>query len=229
LIDELFIRWHGNPYPLGHILVRVQEHLSRRTPMAKTNQSDGRVSVSAESLASSAQAASSGHGLPPVDQWNPPFCGDLDMRIARDGTWFYLGTPIGRVELVRLFSTIIRRDGDDYFLVTPVEKVGIKVDDAPFVAVDFDPVSDGLRFVTNVGDAVVAGADHPIRVVRDAETGEPSPYILIRRNLEALIDRKSFYRLVDIGEIAAHDGEDWFGISSGGQFFPISPASELDM
>lgn len=195
--------------------------------MAKTNQSDGTVSVSAESLASSARAVAKGRGLPPVDQWNPPFCGDLDMRIARDGTWFYLGTPIGRAELVKLFSTIIRRDGDDYFLVTPVEKVGITVDDAPFVAVDFDRTDDGLRFVTNVGDAVVAGPDHPIRVMRDPQTGEPSPYVLIRRNLEALIDRKSFYRLVDLGEVTQHDGCDWFGVSSGGVFFPIIPAAEL--
>ena len=197
--------------------------------MAKTNQSDGRVSVSAESLASSARAAGKGRGLPPVDQWNPPFCGDLDMRIARDGTWFYLGTPIGRHELVKLFSGIIRRDGDDYFLVTPVEKVGITVDDAPFVAVDFDRVGNDLQFVTNVGDAVLAGPDHPIRVVRDAQTGEPSPYVLIRRNLEALIDRKSFSRLVDLGEVEQHAGDDWFGIKSGGQFFPIIPAVELEV
>ncbi len=195
--------------------------------MAKTNQSDGSVRVSAESLASSARAAKKGRGLPPVEQWNPPFCGDLDMRIARDGTWFYLGTPIGRPELVKLFSTIIRKDGDDYFLVTPVEKVGITVEDAPFVAVDFERDTDGLRFVTNVGDVVLAGSDHPIRVERDAQTGEPSPYVLIRRNLEALIDRKSFYRLVDIGEVAAFEGSDWFGVRSGGVFFPIIPAAEL--
>jgi hypothetical protein len=197
--------------------------------MAKTNQSDGTVTVSAESLASSARAAAKGRGLPPVDSWNPPFCGDLDMRIARDGTWFYLGTPIGRPELVKLFSTVIRKDGDDYFLVTPVEKVGITVDDAPFVAVDFVQVEDGLRFETNVGDFALAGPDHPIRVERDAQTGEPSPYVLIRRNLEALIDRKSFYRLVDIGETAKHEGVDWFGIRSGGGFFPIIPAADLDI
>ncbi len=196
--------------------------------MAKTNQSDGGVKVSAESLATSARAASKGRGLPPVDKWNPPFCGDLDMRIARDGTWFYLGTPIGRPELVRLFSTIIRKDGADYFLVTPVEKVGITVDDAPFVAVDFEREGAGLRFETNVGDQVVAGPDHPIRVERDAKSGEPSPYILIRRNLEALIDRKSFYRLVDIGVVQAHEGRDWFGVVSLESFFPIIPAAELD-
>ncbi len=196
--------------------------------MAKTNQSDGAVTVSAESLASSARAAKAGRGLPPVEDWNPPFCGDLDMRIARDGTWYYLGTPIGRPELVRLFSTIIRRDGDDYFLVTPVEKVGITVDDAPFVAVDFDVVDGALQFTTNVGDTVVAGADAPIRVVRDPKTGEPAPYVLIRRNLEALIDRKSFYRLVDIGEVSDVAGVDWFGVRSSGQFFPIIPAAELE-
>ncbi len=184
------------------------------------------VKPSAESLASAARKASKG-GLPPVHLWNPDFCGDLDMRIARDGTWFYLGTPIGRPELVRLFSTILRKDGEDYFLVTPVEKVGITVDDAPFVAVDFEGAGSGadqtLTFETNVGDFATAGPDHPIRVERDAETGEPSPYVLIRANLEALIDRKSFYRLVDIG--AHHDG--WFGIWSGGEFFPIIPSDEL--
>ncbi len=184
------------------------------------------VKPSAESLASAARTASKG-GLPPVHLWNPDFCGDLDMRIARDGTWFYLGTPIGRPELVRLFSTILRKDGDDYFLVTPVEKVGITVDDVPFVAVDFKVEGSGedqtLTFETNVGDFATAGPDHPIRVERNAKTGEPSPYVLIRANLEALIDRKSFYRLVDIG--THHDG--WFGIWSGGEFFPIIPSDEL--
>lgn len=184
---------------------------------------------SAESLASSARAAAHAgkRGLPPVHLWNPPFCGDLDMRIARDGTWFYLGTPIGRKELVNLFASIIRKDGDDYFLVTPVEKVGITVDDAPFVAVDFDREGDGLRFVTNVGDEMIAGPDHPIRVVRDPQTGEPSPYVRVRANLEALIDRKSFYRLVDLGEEDMVYGEMWFGVRSNAAFFPIIPAAEL--
>lgn len=194
--------------------------------MAKRMTGQKIVTPSAESLASSAQAAA-GKGLPPVHLWNPPFCGDLDMRIARDGTWFYLGTPIGRPALVKLFSSIIRRDGDDYFLVTPVEKVGITVDDAPFVAVDFDVEGDALVFETNVGDRVTASADNPIRVERDPKTGEPSPYVLVRTNLEALIDRKSFYRLVDIGETSALDGIDWFGVRSAGQFFPIIPAADL--
>jgi hypothetical protein len=184
---------------------------------------------SAESIAASAQEVAK-DGLPPVELWNPPFCGDLDMRIARDGTWFYLGTPIGRAPLVKLFSSILRKDGDDYFLVTPVEKVGITVDDAPFVAIDFDVAGTGeaqkLRFETHVGDRCVAGPDHPIRVAYDA-AGEPSPYVLVRRNLEALIDRKSFYRLVDLGVHAEHEGAQWFGLWSGGAFFPLIPSAEL--
>jgi hypothetical protein len=184
------------------------------------------VKPDAEGLAQSARAASKG-GLPPVHLWNPPFCGDLDMRIARDGTWFYLGTPIGRKELVRLFSTILRKDGEHYFLVTPVEKVGITVEDAPFVAVDFEVEGRGpnqrIVFATNVGDRAEAGPGHPIRVERDPDTGEPSPYVLVRANLEALIDRKSFYRLVDLGEHEAG----WFGLRSGGEFFPLIPSGEI--
>lgn len=187
---------------------------------------------SADGIAKAAKAAAKGKGLPPVHLWNPEFCGDLDMRIARDGTWFYLGTPIGRPELVRLFSTILRKDDDKYFLVTPVEKVGITVDDAPFVAVDFTVTGTGteqtLHFVTNLGDEMTAGAEAPIRVVRDPDTGEPSPYVLVRSNLEALIDRKSFYRLVDIGAHEDHEGSSWFGLWSSGQFFPVIPSDELE-
>ncbi|CUH69794.1 hypothetical protein TL5118_03764 [Thalassovita autumnalis] len=187
---------------------------------------------SADGIAKAAKAAAKGKGLPPVHLWNPEFCGDLDMRIARDGTWFYLGTPIGRPELVRLFSTILRKDDDKYFLVTPVEKVGITVDDAPFVAVDFTVTGTGaeqkLQFVTNLGDEMTAGAAAPIRVVRDPDTGEPSPYVLVRSNLEALIDRKSFYRLVDIGAHKDHEGSRWFGLWSSGQFFPVIPSDELE-
>ncbi len=184
------------------------------------------VKPDAGSLEKSVRDASKG-GLPPVEAWDPPFCGDLDMEIRRDGTWFYQGTPIGRKSLVRLFSTILVRKGDAYFLVTPVEKVGIRVEDAPFVAVDFTREGPDLVFETNVGDTVRADADHPIRVVRDPQTDEPAPYILVRRNLEALIDRKSFYRLVEIGETGRHAGGDWFGLRSGGTFFPVIPAAEL--
>lgn len=184
------------------------------------------VKPNVEGLAASARAVKSG-GLPPVHLWDPPFCGDLDIRIARDGTWFYLGTPIGRPELVRLFSSILRKDGDAYFLVTPVEKVGIQVEDAPFVAVDFEVAEGAITFETHVGDTVTAGPDAPIRVERDPGTGEPSPYVLVRANLEALIDRKSFYRLVEIGEVDVLDGTEWFGLRSQDVFFPVIPNAEL--
>lgn len=185
---------------------------------------------SAENLAAAAKSAGR-KGPPPVHLWNPPFCGDLDMEIRRDGTWFYLGTPIGRHALVKLFASIIRRDGDNYFLVTPVEKIGIRVVDAPFVAVDAEATGAGrdqkLTFTTNVEDVVTAGPENPIRVTRDPGTGEPSPYILIRRNLEALIDRKTFYRLIDRGSHETHEGASWFGLWSGGVFFPVIPSVEL--
>lgn len=198
--------------------------------MAKSEAGQLNVKPSAENLAAAASAAGK-KGPPPVHLWNPPFCGDLDMEIRRDGTWFYLGTPIGRHALVKLFASIIRKDGGDYFLVTPVEKVGIRVVDAPFVAVDAEAEGDGrgqrITFTTNVEDVVAAGPDHPIRVARDPETGEPSPYVLIRRNLEALIDRKTFYRLVELGRHEEHEGERWFGLWSGGRFFPVIPSAEL--
>lgn len=190
----------------------------------------GNATPSAEGLAAAARRAVH-RGPAPVHLWDPPFCGDLDIHIARDGTWFYLGTPIGRIELVKLFGSILKREGDAYFLVTPVEKVGITVDDAPFVAVDFDVEGEGrdqrITFETNLGDTATAGPDHPIRVVRDAETGEPAPYVEIRAGLDALIDRKSFFRLVDLGTTAPHDGQDWFGLWSGGQFFPVILSAHL--
>ena len=185
------------------------------------------VTPSAENIAASVSAATRGKGLPPVYLWNPPFCGDLDIRIARDGTWFYLGTPIGRPALVKLFSSILKKEAGKYYLVTPVEKVGIQVDDAPFVAVDVDHRDGDLHFTTQVGDTMIAGPDHPIRVERDPETGEPSPYVLVRSNLEALIDRKSFYRLVDLGLHEIWKGESWFGLRSQSTFFPVIPSKEL--
>ncbi|MBF9035436.1 DUF1285 domain-containing protein [Rhodobacterales bacterium HKCCE2091] len=188
------------------------------------------VTPSPESLIAAARTAQKEGKLPPVHLWDPPFCGDLDMEIRRDGTWFYNGTPIGRAPLVRLFSTILKKEDGKYFLVTPVEKVGIRVEDAPFVAQDFEAAGEGpaqvVTFTTNVGDVVIAGPDNPIRVVRD-ETGEPSPYVHVRAGMEALIDRKSFYRLVDLGEAHRHEDRNWFGVWSGGAFFPIILVSEL--
>lgn len=168
-----------------------------------------------------AQIPQSEKGLPPVHLWNPDFCGHIDMRIARDGTWFYQGTPIGRKPMVKLFSTILRRDGDDYVLVTPVEKVGITVDDAPFVAVTLDVVGEGerqvLRFTSNVEEVFEAGPEHPLRVRIDEQTDEPSPYVLVRSNLEALVHRNVFYQLVELAVV--RDG--WLGVWSGGVFFRI--------
>lgn len=182
----------------------------------------------ADGIAAAAQRETR-KGPPPVHLWNPPFCGDLDMRIARDGTWFYLGTPIGRKPLVKLFSSVLKREDDRYYLVTPVEKVGITVDDAPFVAVDFTAQGEGfdqkITFVTQVEDEVIAGPEHPIRVALDP-SAEPSPYVMIRRGLEALIDRKSFYRLVDLSEEREIDGVRQIGVWSGGVFFAFGPAPD---
>jgi len=188
----------------------------------------------ADNLAKAVAKASKGRkGPPPVHLWNPPYCGDLDIRIARNGQWWYLGTPIGRLELVKLFASVLKLEDGKHFLVTPVEKIGITVDDAPFVAVDFRVERPGpqqvLVFETNVGDETAAGPENPIRVVRDPETGEPSPYVHVRRGLEALIDRKSFYRLVEAGEHRKVDGTRWFGVWSGGEFFAIIPSAEMEV
>ena len=188
-----------------------------------------RTAPDAQGLADAARKAAT-KGPPPVHLWNPPFCGDLDMEIRRDGTWFYLGTPIGRAPLVRLFASILKREDGRYLLVTPVEKVGIRVEDAPFVAVDFSTSGTGaaqaITFTTNVGDTVTADAENPIRVTH-SDDGEPRPYVHVRRGLEALIDRKSFYRLVDLTVTRRHEGADWLGVISCGSFFPILPAAEL--
>jgi len=188
----------------------------------------------ADDLARAVSAVTKGRkGPPPVHLWNPPYCGDLDIRIARNGQWWYLGTPIGRVELVKLFASVLKLEDGRYYLVTPVEKIGITVDDAPFVAVDFEVRGPGpeqvLVFETNVGDFTEAGPENPIRVVRDPETGEPSPYVHVRRGLEALIDRKSFYRLVEVGEHREVEGTRWFGILSGGAFFPVIPSADMEV
>lgn len=186
---------------------------------------------SADGLAKAASAATKGRGPAPVHLWNPPYCGDLDIRIARDGLWYYLGTPIGRAPLVRLFSNILKREGDRYFLVTPVEKVGITVDDAPLFAIDFEAEGAGpdqiLRLFTKTEDEVTVNADHALRILRDPATGEPSPYVHVRAGLEARIDRKTFYRLVDLGAHEMRDGARWFGLWSSGVFFPIIPSAEL--
>jgi hypothetical protein len=170
-------------------------------------------------------------GLPPVHLWNPPFCGDLDMRIASDGTWFYLKTPIGRPALVRLFASVLKREGGKYFLVTPVEKVGITVDDAPFLAVELraDDTASGrvLAFRTNVDDWVEADRDHPLRFEPEAGTGGLKPYLHVRRDLWAKVTRALFYDLVALGEERDVGGTRMFGVGSKGEFFPMAPAESL--
>ena len=179
------------------------------------------------------RAARAGKGLPPVERWNPPFCGDIDMEIRADGTWFYLGTPIGRMPLVQLFSTVLRRDADGRtYLVTPVEKVGIRVVDAPFIAVEVDVSGGGdnqtITFRTNVGDVVEAGPGHPLRFADEPETGGLKPYLLVRGRLEALVARPVMYELVGYGEEIEVEGKQMFAVRSNGEIYPIMPASELE-
>jgi hypothetical protein len=163
--------------------------------------------------------------LPPVDQWNPSHCGDSAMRIARDGTWFHEGSPIGREAMVRLFSTILRREPDGRFvLVTPVEKLDIEVEDAPFVAVELKTEGDGagrtLAFRLNTGDLVVAGPDHPLRF--ESGDGGPHPYLEVRRGLDALVARPVYYELANL---ALAEGAEPPGLWSGGMFFPMNADS----
>jgi len=164
--------------------------------------------------------------LPPVHSWNPDVRRDIDMRIARDGSWYYNGSAILRPAMVRLFSTILRHDDDDrFYLVTPAEKLGISVDDAPFVAVEMTVHGDGehqvLTFRTNVDDEIMAGPDNPIRVDIDGDSGEPAPYVLIRDRLEALIARPVFYDLVDLAVETEHEGAAILGVWSAGAFFHL--------
>jgi len=160
-------------------------------------------------------------GLPPVDQWNPDFCGDIDMRITRDGQWFYNGSPIGRVALVRMFSTILKREEDRYYLVTPVEKVGIQVDDVPFVITQqLDSVDGRLRFMTNVGDEVLLDHEHPL-TVEESETGEPKPYLHVRSGLTGRLHRNLFYQLVEAAEPFECDGKTYLGLFSDGRYWAL--------
>lgn len=163
-------------------------------------------------------------GLPPVHLWNPAHCGEIDIVIRRDGTWMHEGSPIGRKELVRLFSAVLRKDPDGYHLVTPVEKLRITVEDAPFHAVRVDAAEGVLTFTTDVGDETVAGEQNPIRVETDPVTGEPAPYVHVRRGLEARIGRAVFYELVEMAEERETAEGPQLGVVSDGVFFPLGPA-----
>ena len=170
-------------------------------------------------------------GLPPVERWNPPFCGDIDMRIGTDGTWFYQKTPIGRPALVKLFASVLKREGEKYFLVTPVEKVGIVVDDAPFIAVEMNTSGGNngrvLQFRTNVDDWIPAGPDHALRFEPQPKTGGLKPYLHVRRDLWAKVTRALFYDLVALGEECDVNGKRMFGVFSQGEFFAMAEASAL--
>jgi hypothetical protein len=170
-------------------------------------------------------------GSAPAPSWNPPDCGDIDMRIAADGTWFYCGSPIGRAPLAQLFASIMRKEGDRYVLVTPVEKVGIRVDDAPFLAVEMrvgDETNEPqLTFRTNVEDLVTVDGEHPLRFERGASEGL-KPYVRVRGDLWALVKRALFYDLVALGRTERVENEEWFGVRSGGLFFPMCRASEIE-
>ena len=176
-------------------------------------------------------AAPAGKGLPPVHLWNPPFCGDLDMRIAGDGTWFYMGTPIGRPALVRLFSTILKREDGKHFLVTPVEKVGIRVDDAPFLAVEMQNEADETRAAIALPHQCRRLGAMRFRTSACASSmaadGGLTPYLHVRSDLWAKVTRALYYDLVDIGEERVVDGLSMFGIESGGEFFPMADAKQV--
>ena len=182
-----------------------------------------------DSVVAAAKGQAPGRGLPPVHLWHPEHCGEIDIVIRANGQWIHEGSPIGREALVRLFSTVLRLDPDGYHLVTPVEKLRITVEDVPFLAVKVETVTDArgavLRFTTNVGDEVDADAAHPIRVATDAETGEPRPYLMVRRELEALIARPVFYELVDMASEVP--GEDVLAVGSAGERFVLGSAETL--
>jgi hypothetical protein len=187
--------------------------------MAKTGQN------SLEGLTASLPRAGD-KGPPPVHLWDPPFCGDIDMRIAADGTWFYMKTPIGRPALVKLFAGVLKREGEKYFLVTPVEKVGIAVDDAPFVAVEMREEGGVLNFRTNVDEWVGCDRDHALRFEAE-RAGGLKPYLHVRRDLWARLTRPLFYDLVERGEQRTVDGRDVFGVASAGEFFVMADASAV--
>lgn len=171
--------------------------------------------------------AQAGEQLPPVDSWDPPYCGDIGMAIRPDGTWTYRGSPISHRALVRLFARVLRREADGrYYLVTPAEKVDVAVADAPFLAVEMEVAGEGecqrLTFRTNVDDIVACGPGHPLRFVPEAGSGGLKPYLLVRDRLEALITRALYYDLVELGRPRSPEEPDRIGVWSGGAFFPLA-------
>jgi uncharacterized protein len=153
--------------------------------------------------------------LPPIEKWDPVFCGDIDMEVKHDGSWYYMGTPITRPALVKLFAGVLKRENDDYFLVTPVEKVGIKVVDSPFIITQWEQRGDDLIFTTNVGDSFVVNVTNPIKLMADKVSGDVLPYALVRRNLWARLHQNVFYQLAQIGQEETIDGKSHLMLNSG--------------
>ncbi len=183
-----------------------------------------------ESVLSAIAPSKDDSALPPVHLWNPDHCGDIQMEIRSDGSWWHEGSRIGRERLVKLFSRILRKDPDgEIYLVTPYEKVIVHVEDAPFLAVRVDQIGEGadqvLKFTTNLDDIAVAGPSCPLRVETDTETLEPSPYVLVRGGLEAKLTRACFYDLVSMAMPNAADPS-VLGVWSSGKFFEIGPSGE---
>lgn len=208
------------------------QQFDRNTPAADPGAAEP--GAAANPLRGLPEIGRAGRGKVAPEAWNPPFCGDIDMRIASDGTWYYLNSPIGRKPLVQLFASVMRRDEDmRYYLVTPVEKCGIRVDDAPFLAVAMAVAGAGreqlITFTTNLDDEVTVDAAHPLRFAAEAETQGLKPYVLVRGRLEALVARPIFYDLVALGAVERQDAVDWFGVWSGGRFWSMARAEEIDM
>lgn len=179
-------------------------------------------------------AVGAGQSARPVHLWNPPFLGEIDIRIAADGTWYHLGTPILREPLVRLFASILRREEDGTVcLVTPVEKFAIRVDDVPFQAIEMSVEGKGrnqiISFRTNMDDRVRVDRDHAMRFATCAARGDTRPYVMVRDGLEALITRAVFYDLVDLGTTHDVAGSERFGVWSCGEFFAMADAAELEL
>ena len=153
--------------------------------------------------------------LPPVEKWNPDFCGDIDMQIKHDGTWFYMGTPIGRKALVKLFASVLKREEDKYFLVTPVEKIGIQIEDVPFIITQWQNEDNKLVLTTNTADNLIVSADNPIQLFADKKTAAVLPYALVRRNLWARLHQNVFYQLAELGEEVVIDNKRHLMLKSG--------------
>ncbi len=202
----------------------MSDHVSTETHQASPGGAFGRL---VQALGPDAKRK----GPPPVERWNPAYCGEIDMRIAVDGTWHYNGSPIGRPALVKLFATVLRKDPERYVLVTPVERVGITVEDVPFLAVEMAVDGEGparqIAFRTNVDDLVQVDSEHPLRFERD-ETGGLKPYVRVRGDLWARATRPLALDLVAMGEERDIDGQPYFGVAAAGTFFPIAPAADLD-